>query len=97
MINKSITIEMPASVPAFEPRESSDPGTLAGTAHSVDCTILERRLVMDGDDPTLEYHRTGQTAKVFCLGETADAIEEGAIGIATMTAEGYWELTSVFC
>jgi len=94
-MSKTITVELPA-MPDFVPRQTGEPASLVGTARFADCTILERRLV-PGGTPTLQYHRTGQTARVFCLSENASRIEAGAIGCATMTDEGYWELTSVFC
>ncbi len=95
-VGKTITIEV-ATMQSFAPRQPSDPASLVGTARFADCPILERRLVKDGATPTLEYHRTGETARVFCMSENADEIEPAKIGIATMTVEGYWELTAVFC
>lgn len=95
-MSQTITVQLPA-IPEFVPRQTGDPASLVGTARFADCPILERRLVKDGSTPTLQYHRTGQTARVFCLSEHASRIEAGAIGCATMTGDGYWELTSVFC
>lgn len=92
-----ITIEL-ATMSSFAPAGEADPSeTLVGTARYANCQILERRKAMDGATLTLEYHRTGKTARVFCLSDSADEIEPGKIGIATMTEEGYWELTAVFC
>lgn len=90
---RSITIQLPDTLPPYVP---STTGTLVGTASYADCQILERRLVA-GSPIRIDYHTTGQTARVFLLSPTADQIPAGAIGIATMTDEGYWELTSVMC
>jgi len=94
MTGKTITVLMPATIHDFVEQLS---GTKIGTARYVVCEMLERRLVKVGGEARLEYHKTGTTARVFVLSKSGSEIEAGAIGIATMTPEGYWELTSVMC
>lgn len=91
---KTITVLMPATIHDFD---ESISGTRIGTSRYVVCEMLERRLVKVGDEARLEYHKTGVTARIFVLSKNASEIETQAIGIATMTAEGYWELTAVMC
>lgn len=91
---KTITVVMPATIHNFAESLS---GTRIGTARYVVCEIVERRPIKVGNEARLEYHKTDVTVRVFVLSKTADEIEPGSIGIATMTAEGYWELTAVMC
>jgi hypothetical protein len=97
MSGETRTVLIPESLTDFEPNEPEEEETLIGTAGYADCIILERRLVMSGEEPTLEYHKTEATARVFLLSATSSEIEPGTIGVATLTDEGYWELTSVMC
>lgn len=91
---KTITVLMPSVIPDFAEELS---GSKIGTARFVVCEMLERRLIKVGGEARLEYHKTGTTARIFVLSKSASDIEAGAIGIAAMCPEGYWELVSVMC